>query len=464
MFYSIRWRLLFSFVVVIGVALGMAAFFASRAANTEIEQFQDRTETQRSERLQAMLARQYAESQGWQEAQIMLEQIGELYSQRVIVVNLGGQVVADSHRVLVGRFMVSSVKSDRRLVVVGPGGNLGTMLVNPEPLPGEPEALPVEPNMPSISRIFIWSGILAGGVAVILTFFLSRRILAPVESLSKAARALAGGDFSRRVNVRSKDEVSELARSFNTMADELARTEEIRSGLVADVAHELRTPLSNVRGYLEAMKDGVLNPDEATLDSMHEEVLLLTRLIEDLQELALAESGQLALHIQPCDLADLARKAVVSIQPQAEAKGIKLRMYATSEMQIHADPGRIGQVIRNLLVNASNYTPSGGSIRVVANRRGDDVWVIVEDTGGGIPNEELPYVFERFYRVDRSRSRATGGVGLGLTIARRLVEAHGGRIMVNSQNGKGSTFTFTIPAGTGTEGKGISAQPDAQPL
>ena len=458
MFYSIRWRLLFSFVVVIGVALGMAAFFASRAANTEIEQFQDRTEAQRSERLQAMLAREYAQSQGWQEAQVMLEQIGEIYSQRVIVVNRGGQVVADSHSLLVGRFMVGPVKSDRRLVVVGPGGDVGTMLVNPEPLPGEPEVLPVETNVPSLSRIFIWSGILAGGVALILTLFLSRRILAPVESLSRAARALAGGDFSRRVEARSKDEVSELGRTFNAMADELARTEEIRSSLVADVAHELRTPLSNVRGYLEAIKDGVVSPDEATLESMHEEVLLLTRLIEDLQELALAESGRMTLHIELCDLADLARKAVVSIQPQAEAKGIKLRMYAASEVLIHADPGRMGQVIRNLLVNASNYTPSGGSIRVVVNRREDEAWVSVEDTGSGIPNEELPHVFERFHRVDRSRSRATGGVGLGLTIAKQLVEAHGGRIMANSQNGKGSTFTFTIPAGTGPNTKSVSSQ------
>ena len=458
MFYSIRWRLLFSFVVVIGVALGMAAFFASRAANTEIEQFQDRTEAQRSERLQAMLAREYAQSQGWQEAQGMLEQIGEIYSQRVIVVNRGGQVVADSHSLLVGRFMVSPVKSDRRLVVVGPGGDVGTMLVNPEPLPGEPEVLPVETNVPSLSRIFIWSGILAGGVALILTIFLSRRILAPVESLSRAARALAGGDFSRRVEARSKDEVSELGRTFNAMADELARTEELRSSLVADVAHELRTPLSNVRGYLEAIKDGVVSPDEATLESMHEEVLLLTRLIEDLQELALAESGRMTLNVELCDLADLARKAVVSIQPQAEAKGIKLRMYAASEVLIHADPGRIGQVIRNLLVNASNYTPSGGSIRVVVNRREDEAWVSVEDTGSGIPNEELPHVFERFHRVDRSRSRATGGVGLGLTIAKQLVEAHGGRIMVNSQNGKGSTFTFTIPAGTGPNTRSVSSQ------
>ncbi|MCE2462967.1 MAG: HAMP domain-containing protein [Dehalococcoidia bacterium] len=458
MFYSIRWRLLFSFVVVIGVALGMAAFFASRAANTEIEQYQDRTEALRSERLQAMLAREYAQSQGWQEAQGMLEQIGEIYSQRVIVVNRGGQVVADSHSLLVGRFMVGPVKSDRRLVVVGPGGDVGTMLVNPEPLPGETEVLPVETNVPSLSRIFIWSGILAGGVALILTLFLSRRILAPVESLSRAARALAGGDFSRRVEARSKDEVSELGRTFNTMADELARTEEIRSSLVADVAHELRTPLSNVKGYLEAIKDGVVSPDEATLESMHEEVLLLTRLIEDLQELALAESGRMTLHIELCDLAELARKAVVSIQPQAEAKDIKLRMYAASEVLIHADPGRIGQVIRNLLVNASNYTPSGGSIRVVVNRREDEAWVSVEDTGSGIPNEELPHVFERFHRVDRSRSRATGGVGLGLTIAKQLVEAHGGKIMVSSQNGKGSTFTFTIPAGTGPNARSVSSQ------
>ena len=446
MFYSLRWRLLLSFVLVIAVALGMAAFFASRAASTELERFQDRTEAQRSERLNTMLTKQYAESRSWNRVQVMLEQVGEIYSQRVIVVSRSGLVVADSRSSLVGRFISGPVASDRKLAVIGPGGDLGTMLINPEPLPGELAVPLPDSDLPSINRSLIWSGLLAGGVAVVLTFFLSRRILAPVESLSRAARALARGDFSRRVAVRSRDEVGGLAQTFNTMAEELASTEEIRRSLVADVAHELRTPVSNIRGYLEAMRDGLLNADAANLDSMHEEVLLLTRLIEDLQELALAESGQLTLYIQSCDLADLVSKAVAGVQTQAEANGIRISTAIPASAPIQADPERIGQVLRNLLVNAVNYTPSGGIISVGVYRRGDEIEVNVEDTGMGIPEKELPYVFERFYRVDKSRARATGGVGLGLTITKRLVEAHGGRITVRSQVGNGSTFTFILPA------------------
>ena len=330
------------------------------------------------------------------------------------------------------------------------------MLINPKPLPGETAAPLPESNLPSINRFLIWSGLLAVGLAVILTFFLSRRILAPVESLSRAARALAQGDFSRRVDVRSKDEVGELARTFNIMAQDLSRTEEIRRNLVADVAHELRTPLSNIRGYVEAIRDGVVSPDAATLGSIHEEVLLLTRLIEDLQELALAESGQLTLHIQPCDLSDLAKKAVAAVQPHADAKGVSIGIDPLDVEEIQADPERIAQVLRNLLVNAANYTPAAGRVRVAVDRREDGIEVSVQDSGPGIPEEELPYLFERFYRVDKSRSRATGGVGLGLTIAKRLVEAHGGSITVRSQVGYGSTCAFTLPI------KGGAASIDTQ--
>ena len=448
MFYSIRWRLLLGLVLVIAVALGMAALFASRAASTEIERLQDRTETEQSERLKTMLANQYNQSQDWRGAQRLLEQVGELYFERVVVVNHRGQVVVDSRRSLIGRFIRVPVQSDRQLVVAGPEGDVGTLLINPESMPGEPAALAPENNLPSINRSLIWSGLLAVGVAVVVTFFLSRRILSPVESLSKAAGALARGDFSRRVVARSRDEVGELGRAFNTMADELATTEEIRRNLVADVAHELRTPLSNIRGYLEAIRDGLASPDPSTLGSMHEEVLLLTRLIEDLQELALAESGQLPIHVQACDLADTVRRAVTAAQPQAEVKGITIGVDVVSDATVQADPERVSQVLRNLLVNACNYTSPGGRIRVVVDRQGDEMEVSVEDTGSGIAEEELPYVFERFYRTDKSRSRATGGVGLGLTIAKRLVEAHGGKISVRSEPGRGSTFTFTLPIKT----------------
>ncbi len=455
MVHSLRWRLLLSFVAVIAVAMGMTAFFASRAASSEIERFQDLAETEQSERLKTELVKQYDESQDWQGAQQWLEQVASIYFERVVVVNQLGQVVADSRRTWIGRFVGGSPESERVLPVRDSDETVGTMLINPSPLPDEPASPEeAESSLPSINNFLIWGGALAGAVAIGLTFFLSRRILAPVESLSRAAGALARGDFSSRVSVRSRDEVGELARTFNTMAEEMARTEEIRRNLVADVAHELRTPLSNIRGYVEGIKDGLISPEAPTLESMHEEVLILTRLIEDLQDLALAESGQLALHRQQCDLDDLMRKAVSGVQLQADAKGVCIEVEVSDDAAVQADPERIGQVLRNLLANAANYTPSGGEIRVMVARRDDNVEVRVADTGAGIPEEELPYVFERFYRVDKSRSRATGGVGLGLTIARRLVEAHGGRISVQSLEGQGTTFTFTLPAGNwaGTDG------------
>ena len=445
MFYSLRWRLLFSFALVIAAALGLAAFFISRAASAEIAGFQERAETERLERLNLLLARQYAQSEGWHGVQTMLEQIGEFYAQRVVVVNIAGVVVADSHRSAVGQLITGPIDSDRRLAVLGLTGNIGTMLINPDPLPGETPIPVPESGLPSINRILVWSGIFALGLGVVLTFFLSRRVLAPVEALSRAARGVAGRDFSGRVEVRSRDEVGELSRTFNAMTEELARTEEVRRSLVADVAHELRTPVSNIRGYLDAMRDGLVNADEATLDSMHEEAVLLTRLIEDLQELALAESGQMPLHIQDCDLAEVARKAVAAVQPQAEAKGVSVAIEEEGILIAEADPERIGQVLRNLLNNGVSYTPQGGHVKVSVRGMGDEAEVRVEDSGAGISQEDLPHVFERFYRVDKSRSRATGGVGLGLTIARRLVEAHGGKVSVQSEAGKGSAFTFTLP-------------------
>ena len=423
----------------------MAALFVSRAASAEMERFQEQTEALRSERLRAMLAEQYAQSQRWHAAQGMLERIGEIYSQRVVVVNHRGQVVGDSRRTLIGRVILPHMGSELELSVVGPGGTMGTMLVNPDPLPGDTQAPLPEADLPSINRFLVWSGILTVGLAAVLTFLLSRRILAPVEGLSRAAKALARGEFSQRVSVTSRDEVGELSRTFNAMAAELATTEEVRRGLVADVAHELRTPLSNIRGYLEGIRDGVVTANPGTLGSMHEEVLLLTRLIDDLQELALAESGEMNLYLQPCDLADLARRAAAGAQPSTESKGIALTTDIPGEAPVNADPERIGQVLRNLLANAANYTGAGGSIKVVLRRMGAFAQVRVEDTGAGIAETDLPYVFERFYRVDKSRSRSTGGVGLGLTIAKRMVEAHGGRMAVESVVDKGSTFSFTLP-------------------
>ena len=450
MIYSLRWQLLLSLVLVILVTVGMTAFFASRAASAEIERLQGRDDTARAERLRTLLARQYTESRGWLGAQRVLEQAGELYGQRVVFMNMDGLVLADSHKLLLNRHLDSTVPSQARVPLLGPEGRLGLLLVSPD-LPSEAStSLGTDQDSgPSLNLLLTLSGLLAVGVAIILTFFLSRRILAPVESLSKVAQLVGGRDFSARAEVKSRDEVGELTRTFNSMAEELSRVEELRRNLVADVAHELRTPITNIRGYIEGITDGVIQADTTTLASMQGEVLLLSRLIEDLQDLALAESGRMTLQIQPCDLGDLARHAATSVQQKANTKQVELEIAAPSALPLQGDPERISQVLRNLLVNAVTYTPSGGKVRVEASQQDSQTQVLVQDTGPGVPAEDLPYIFERFYRVDKSRSRATGGVGLGLTIARRLVEAHSGSIEAFSQVGKGTQFVVTLPRNGG---------------
>jgi signal transduction histidine kinase len=287
---------------------------------------------------------------------------------------------------------------------------------------------------------------MAVAIAVAITFFLSRRILAPVKALTSAAKRLGRGDFSQRVQVKDRSELGELGRAFNAMTSDLERTEKLRRNMVADVAHELRTPLSNVRGYLEAIRDGVIKPDANTIRSLSEEAMLLSRLVDDLQDLALAEAGELKLVCQTEDVSELVNQTVATVQAQATAKGLSVSIDLSDRLPpVNIDYHRISQVLRNLLENAVAHTAKGGSITVAAKPQDNWVEVSVTDTGEGIPADDLPNIFERFYRVDKSRARATGGSGLGLTIAKRLVEAHGGKIKVQSELGKGSRFSFTIP-------------------
>ncbi|MDQ3930785.1 MAG: ATP-binding protein, partial [Chloroflexota bacterium] len=298
----------------------------------------------------------------------------------------------------------------------------------------------------SVNRSLVLAVLVAGSAAILLTLLLSRRILGPVEALTAAARKMETGDLRQRVKVESKDEIGELAHAFNAMADGLARQEQLRRNMVTDVAHELRTPLSNIRGYLEAIKDGVATADGATIESLHEEAILLSRLVDDLQELELAEAGQLRLVRQQVSLVEIIERAVSAAQAILQERGLTLQVDVSTDLPtIHADPDRIGQVLRNLLRNAITHTPHGGEVRVVARLAGGQVEVSVRDTGRGIPSKHLPHIFERFFRADRSRARATGGTGLGLAIVKQLVELHGGRVWAKSTQGEGSTFAFTLP-------------------
>jgi len=298
----------------------------------------------------------------------------------------------------------------------------------------------------AIGRFLIWGACVAIAIALLLTFFLSRRISAPIRALTVTAKKLGQGDFSQRVQVKDKSEVGELAQTFNSMASQLEKAEQLRRNMVADVAHELRTPLSNVRGYLEAIRDGVVKPDAATICSLEEEATLLSRLVDDLQELSLAEAGKLELACQAEDIAEVVKQTVAVVQAQAAAKGVSVPIDLPDKLPlVNIDSRRISQVLRNLLENAVAHTDKGDAITVIARQQNNWVKVSVVDTGEGIPAEDLPNIFERFYRVDKSRTRATGGSGLGLTIAKRLVEARGGKIEVQSELGKGSRFSFTVP-------------------
>jgi len=468
--HSVRWRLFLSFLLVIVVAVGVVAFFVSRTASGEVQRYETRTYDVRINRVGALLAAYYLEQHGWTGVEPVVQQIGRLYNQRLVLVDPQGLVVADSHGTIHVGDPAKFEPPDRIIPIMAGQISFGAAVISPGGSAPPPGGAPAEDESvsdlsSSINRYLLWGGLLGVAVAAVVTFLMSRRILSPVESLAQAARGLSKGDFSQRVKVDSKDEFGELAIAFNAMAEDLERTEQLRRNLVADVAHELRTPLSNIQGHLEAIRDGLLPAEPATFDSIYEEVLLLARLVEDLQELTLAEAGQLTLLRHPADVADIARRAASAAQPPAEARGLTIETDlpghpATAEV----DPERIGQVLRNLLSNAITHTSEGGRITVELKDEGHELRVTVADTGAGIPPDDLPYVFERFYRVDRSRVRATGGAGLGLTIAKRLVDAHGGTIGVESELGKGSRFTFTLPKKAPPSPHDLAAPPNDEDI
>jgi len=294
-------------------------------------------------------------------------------------------------------------------------------------------------------------GTLAGVLAAIAaSVFTTRRILAPIQAMTAASQRIAAGDYHSRIHPPSRDELGTLAESFNEMAGVLERTERRRIELIGDLAHELRTPLSSIRSELEGMIDGVLPCDPDALTGLQREASRMQRLVGDLDELSRAEAKQVQLDLRPVAIGELIRTVAERLQPQYEDKDIVLHLEIAPDLPlVLADTQRMTQVLVNLLGNALQYTPAGGEVTVEAMVDNAMLTVSITDTGIGLSPEELRQVFERFYRVDKSRSRAGGGSGLGLTIARHLVEAHGGTIGASSPGlGQGSTFYVALPVNT----------------
>jgi histidine kinase len=299
----------------------------------------------------------------------------------------------------------------------------------------------------AVRTALLVAGLAAVGAAVVISVALTARLSRPIARLAAASHRIAEGRYAERVPVSSADEIGELAMSFNQMTDSLESTERRRLELVGDVAHELRTPLATLDGYLEGLQDGVVEPGEPTWQLLRRETARLSRLVDDLQQLWRAEARQLPLSPMRVDVATMLEAVRERFAGSAAERGGELRVTAqVGDLAVQADPDRLAQVVDNLVSNAIRYSPEGAPLALLATAQGDVVVIAVSDQGVGLTAEQRDRVFERFYRVDPSRARALGGSGIGLAIARALTEAMGGRIWAESEGpGKGSTFSIALP-------------------
>ena len=322
---------------------------------------------------------------------------------------------------------------------------VGTALVTGEPPPLAPQEVRY---LGRTNQSSLYAALAAILIALFLGIFLARTFTRPLRELTTATRAMAKGDLEQQVPVRSQDELGELAASFNQMSADLARANELRRQMTADIAHDLRTPLSVIKGYTEALRDGVLQPAPETFQIIHQEAEQLSRLVEDLRTLSLADAGELTLTRRLVHPRELLERTAAAHLPRAQQLGIGLQVTAEANAPaVGVDPERMAQVLGNLVSNALRHTPAGGQISLAAAQRGNNVLLTVQDNGVGIAPDKLRRIFTRFYRGDEARQAHEGESGLGLAIAKSLVELHGGAISVESTLGEGTTFTIALRVG-----------------
>jgi len=325
------------------------------------------------------------------------------------------------------------------------GQTVGTVLVDGNPPPLSPQDQQI---LASTQQALILGSLAAFLIALGLGLFLARSLTRPVRELTTALHAIADGELQQAVPVRSRDELGALSTAFNQMSADLASANQQRRQMTADIAHDLRTPVTVISGYLEALRDGVLPPTPERFAILYEESQHLQGLIEDLRTLSLADAGELTLRRQPIAPATLLHRIAAIYAHQAEQQGIALRVAAHEQLPaLHVDADRMVQVLSNLVSNALRYTPTGGSITISAVQSGEDMLLSVQDTGQGIAPATLPHIFDRFYRADNARAQSQGESGLGLAIAKALVEAHGGSVSAASVPEAGATFTIRLPVG-----------------
>lgn len=439
-------KLALSFVAVTLVAVLVVYLLVNFSFERRFQSYVSERQHLLYERISESLGFAYLQSGGWTPQMTrLLPHWAIMNGVKIKVVDADGEEVAETSDVMMRMMGPEGEGSNPEAVPIVAGGQrVGTVYIS---ILGQ-EGVPVEDIRfrQSINRLLILGGLLAVSVALILAYFISIRLSKPLEVITSAARNMEAGDLSQRVEIESRDEIGKLAEAFNHLAQSLKKQEKLRKDLTADIAHELRTPLATIQSHIEAYLDGVLSPDPQNLQSMHEEILRLTRLVNDLGELARVEGGKAEIVKKPVNLNEIVAKITSNLRPLFEEKKILLEVNTGSLPIVSiVDPDKISQVILNLLFNALKFTGEGGQTWVETRKENSQGWILIRDTGVGISSKDLPFVFERFYRADKSRSRTTGGSGIGLTVAKELVEAQGGEIKVESKLGKGSTFIVLLP-------------------
>lgn len=438
----------FAAIIVVGVSMVFLLF--SGELEPSFRAFSQDNSRAHTRAMTSFFAYYYAQNGSWQGVERLIIPTDEAHqrtmSEHFILLGNDGQAVTPDMASHATSLAQNPQALERGVPVMVAGQRVGTLLT--EAMLGTPSALEWG-FLASINRTITLAGLAAVVVAGLLGALLLWQTMRPLRRLTVATLQIARGDLQQRVPTGSRDELGRLAQAFNTMAEKLAYSEQLRKQMVADIAHELRNPLAVVRANLEAILDGVFQPNRERIVAIRDETLLLHRLIGDLRDLSLADAGELHLHQSNLSVHDLLEHMAALFKPQFSAKGVQLDVEMPSApLQVQADSERIGQVLSNLLSNALRYTPAGGRVVAKAWNGGREVLLAVEDTGSGISDRDLPHVFERFWRADLSRTRMSGGSGLGLAIAKQLVEAHGGKIWAESTLGQGTKFTFSLPRPT----------------
>lgn len=456
-------RLMLAFLMVI-IAGGLVTIWLTRqTTNAQFTVYTTSSSRHQAELLAPLLSDFYANQNSWSGVETLFapdsrDTMGgmmrrgqgngmlgmwSMMGNRLLLADENGRVLADTENELVGQQLPADLLQQNGVPILHGEQTVGTVLVTASLQSTEQNEVFIK----RVNQAILLSLLAAGALALFFGGLIVWQVVRPLQQLTDAAQQIAAGNLTQQVNVAPGDEIGDLALAFNQMTQRLARAETLRNQMTADIAHELRTPLTVIQGNIEALQDGVFPLTVDALDPILDKTLLLRRLVEDLRQLTLAETGQLSLKMQPTDLHALAVQSAEAFQSTAAARAISLVIDSPDGLPtVNADRQRVQQVFMNLLANALRYTPDGGSVTIRLTLEAGWIRAAVEDTGPGIPPEDRTNVFERFYRVDQGRARAAdgSGSGLGLAVVRSIVEAHGGQIGVEGAPDQGAIFWFTL--------------------